>query len=105
MACRCKRFTLSLRTVTCAGEPMGAELLEWGRETFGITLNEYYGQTECNLVVANCAALMEVRPTSMGRAIPGHQVEIIDEEGAVMAPGALSRIAVRRPYPVMFLQY
>ncbi|MDP6573797.1 MAG: acyl-CoA synthetase [Rhodospirillales bacterium] len=100
-----KRFTLSLRTVTCAGEPMGAELLEWGRETFGITLNEYYGQTECNLVVANCAALMEVRPGSMGRAVPGHQVEIIDEEGAVMAPNALGRIAVRRPDPVMFLQY
>ena len=100
-----KRFALSLRTVTCAGEPMGAELLEWGRETFGVTLNEYYGQTECNLVVANCAALMEVRPGSMGRAVPGHQVEIIDEEGAVTAAGALGRIAVRRPDPVMFLKY
>lgn len=100
-----KRFALSLRTVTCAGEPMGADLLEWGRETFGVTLNEYYGQTECNLVVANCAALMEVRPGSMGRAVPGHQVDIIDEAGDVMAAGATGRIAVRRPDPVMFLEY
>ncbi|MEK7820641.1 MAG: AMP-binding protein, partial [Pseudomonadota bacterium] len=53
-----ERFKLNLRTVTCAGEPMGVELLDWGRETFGLSFNEYYGQTECNLVVANCAAIL-----------------------------------------------
>jgi len=100
-----KRFALDLRTVTCAGEPMGAELLEWGRETFGVPPNEYYGQTECNLVVANCAALMEVKPGSMGRAVPGHYVKIIDEEGTILPPNAHGRIAVGRPDPVMFLEY
>ena len=35
---------------------------------FGVTINEFYGQTECNLVVGNCAAIMPVRPGSMGRA-------------------------------------
>src|SRR3546814_9226376 len=40
----------------------GEELLDWGRKTFGLTINEFYGQTECNLVVANCAGLMPTKP-------------------------------------------
>jgi acetyl-CoA synthetase len=99
------RFALALRTVTCAGEPMGAELLEWGREAFGLSFNEYYGQTECNLVVANCATLMDVKPGSMGRAVPGHDVAVLDADGAPAAPDVVGRIAVRRPDPVMFLEY
>jgi acetyl-CoA synthetase len=98
-------FGVDLRTVTCAGEPMGAELLDWGRQALGVTFNEYYGQTECNLVVANCAELMDVKPGSMGRAVPGHEVEIIDEDGNILPPETTGSIAIRRPDPVMFLEY
>ncbi|WP_289084124.1 ribosome biogenesis factor YjgA, partial [uncultured Spongiibacter sp.] len=79
-----ERFGVDLRTVACAGEPMGAELLEWGREALGVTFNEFYGQTECNLVTSNCGRLMEVRPGSMGRAVPGHTVEIIGPDGNIL---------------------
>src|SRR5947199_5104393 len=41
------------RTVASGGETLGDELLDWGRQTFGVTINEFYGQTECNLVVGN----------------------------------------------------
>jgi len=100
-----ERFDIDLRTVTCAGEPMGAELLDWGKQALGVTFNEYYGQTECNLVVSNCAELMDVKPGSMGRAVPGHDVEIIDENGQILPPETTGAIAVRSPDPVMFLQY
>ncbi len=100
-----ERFGFSLRTVTCAGEPMGAELLDWGRRTLGINFNEYYGQTECNLIVANCATLMDIKPGSMGRPVPGHRVDIIDESGTILPPGQIGSIAVARPDPVMFLKY
>src|SRR3546814_1392197 len=40
-----------LRSIGSGGETLGAEMLEWSRETFGVTVNEFYGQTECNLVV------------------------------------------------------
>ncbi|SPP98347.1 AMP-binding protein [Bradyrhizobium vignae] len=46
-----------LRSVVSGGEPLGAELIEWGRTTLGVTINEFYGQTECNMVVSSCAAL------------------------------------------------
>jgi acetyl-CoA synthetase len=100
-----ERFGVNLRTVACAGEPMGAELLDWGREALGVTFNEFYGQTECNLVTSNCGQLMEVRPGSMGRAVPGHRVEIIDFDGNILGPEEEGLIAVKSPDPVMFLGY
>jgi acetyl-CoA synthetase len=94
-----------LRSIGSGGETLGEELLEWGHSTFGLTINEFYGQTECNLVVGNCAGLMPVRAGSMGRPIPGHDVAVIDDTGAVRSPGETGQIAVRRPDPVMFLGY
>jgi acetyl-CoA synthetase len=96
---------LRLRSVGSGGETLGAELLEWGRQNLGVTINEFYGQTECNLVVSNSSGLMEVRPGSMGRPVPGHDVAILDEDGVVLPPGDIGEIAVRRPDPVMFLSY
>jgi acetyl-CoA synthetase len=98
-------FGTSLRTVACAGEPMGAELLHWGRENLGVTFNEYYGQTECNLIASNCQQIMDVKPGSMGRAAPGHVVEIINEDGQICGPGIEGEIAVKTPDPVMLLKY
>ena len=94
-----------LRSIGSGGETLGAELLDWGRDAFGVTINEFYGQTECNLVVANNADIMPVRPGSMGRAVPGHRVAVIDASGAELPDGATGEIAVKRPDPVMFLGY
>ncbi|CAN5632324.1 AMP-binding protein [soil metagenome] len=99
------RAVPGLRSVASAGEALGAEMLDWGRGVFGREINEFYGQTECNVVVANCAAAMAVKPGSAGRAVPGHEVAIIDGEGRPVAPGVAGEIAVRRPDPVMFLGY
>ena len=48
---------------------------------------------------------MPIRPGSMGRAVPGHEVAIIDDDGAPVAAGVVGEIAVARPDPVMFLGY
>ncbi len=100
-----ERWNTRLRSIGSGGETLGGELLDWGRETFGLTVNEFYGQTECNLVVANCARIMTVHPGSMGRAVPGHEVAIVDDDGNVLPDGAFGTIAIRRPDPVMFLEY
>lgn len=94
-----------LRSIISGGETLGGPLLDWGRETFGVTINEIYGQTECNLMVANCAAIMPVPPGSMGRAVPGHTVAIVDDAGNELPRGETGHIAFRRPDPVMFLEY
>lgn len=99
------RWNYRLRSIASGGETLGAELLDWGRRTFGVTVNEFYGQTECNMIVSSCAAVMPSKPGIMGRPAPGHDVAVIDGEGRRLGPGELGLIAVRRPDPVMFLGY
>jgi len=100
-----ERFAFELRTVAAAGEALGAETLAWGREALGVTINEAYGQTECNLVLASCAEIGVSRPGSIGKAVPGHEVAVIRPDGSVCEPDEEGQIAVRRPDPVMFLGY
>ena len=100
-----KRWKMNVRTIASAGETLGAELLEWGEKVFGVSINEFYGQTECNMIVSACSKLMPAQPGIMGRPAPGHQVEIIDKNGKLAKPGELGSIAVRSPDPVMFLGY
>jgi acetyl-CoA synthetase len=94
-----------LRSIGSGGETLGGELLDWATETFGVTPNEFYGQTECNLVAGNNGALFPIRPGSLGRAIPGHSVAIVDEAGHPLPAEEVGMIGVRRPDPVMFLGY
>ena len=101
-----REFDLSrLRSITVGGETMGQDLFDWGREALGVEFTENYGLTECDFTIANCSALMEVRPGSMGRAIPGHRVEIIDPLGHVLGPDTYGEIAIQAPDPSLFLGY
>ncbi len=95
---------LSLRAAFTGGEALGEEMLAWGEDVLGLTVNEGYGQTEANLVVGNQASVFPVRPGSMGRAIPGHDVRILDDDGHVVV-GEQGEIAVRGPDPVFMLRY
>ena len=100
-----RRFGLDLRSVASGGEALGEDILDWSREALGVAVNEFYGQTEANLLVGNCASLYPVRPGSMGRPIPGHRVAVVSAAGEKVAPGETGIIAVHRPDPVMFLGY
>ncbi len=99
------RFDFKLRSVASGGELLGIEALEWGRAAFGLTINEFYGQTECNLVLGSCAQLGLSRPGAIGKAVPGHTVAVIDRDGTPVKAGEVGQIAVKRPDPVMFLEY
>lgn len=94
-----------LRTVGSGGEALGRETFEWARAELDLVINEFYGQTECNLVLGSCAAIGVVRAGAIGRAMPGHVVGVIDGEGRAVGIGETGQIAVKRPDPVMFLGY
>lgn len=95
---------LQLRAVFSGGEPLGEQLLMWSKENLGVGINEGYGQTECNLVLGNCESVWPVRAGSMGRALPGHEVAVLDEFGQRLV-GEVGEICVRSPDPVMMLHY
>ncbi len=99
------RHGAALRSIGSGGERLGVELLAWGKEAFGRVINEFYGQTEANLTVGGCATLLPPRQGAMGRAYPGHDVRVLDPNGAERPPGEQGELAVRVDSPALFLKY
>jgi acetyl-CoA synthetase len=99
------RYDFKLRSVASGGESLGVEALEWGKAAFGLAINEFYGQTECNLVLGSCAQLGMLKAGAIGKPIPGHRVGVIGPDGSPLKAHEVGQIAVMRPDPVMFLQY
>lgn len=93
------------RSIASGGESLGADTLDWARGAFGCAINEFYGQTEINLVVSNCSALFAAKPGSMGRAVPGHEVAILDGHLDPVPSGTTGEICVRADSPGAFLGY
>jgi acetyl-CoA synthetase len=91
------RFDFSLETIAAAGEPLTPELLDWIDEALpGVTLNEFYGQTELNLCVGNCSHWFSATAGSMGKPLPGYDVAILDPKTRERLPeGETGEIAVR----------
>ncbi|WBU65629.1 AMP-binding protein [Paracoccus aerodenitrificans] len=101
-----RNYGLKMRSVASGGETLGSELLDWGRDVFGTTINEFYGQTECNMIVSSCSEVEPPVPGFMGRPVRGHQVAVLDPvSGETLPAGQEGAIAVRSPDPVMFLGY
>jgi acetyl-CoA synthetase len=92
-----------LRSVASGGEPLGAEMLAWGRDALGVQINEFYGQTECNMTVSSCGADFPVKAGCIGKPVAGHDVQVVDPQGQVTADEG--DIAVRRGSPSMMLEY
>lgn len=99
------RHRLVLRTLASGGEALGTPTYDWGRAALGLTINEFYGQTECNLVLASSAAIGVSRAGAIGKPVPGHTVGVIRDDGSLCEAGERGQIAVQRPDPVMFLEY
>ena len=99
------RSEVRLRSVGSGGEALGAETLDWGKSVLGLCINEFYGQTECNLVLASCAGIGVSRPGAIGKPVPGHVVAVVRPDGSQCDRGEIGEIAIRRPDPVMFLEY
>ncbi|MDH3250237.1 MAG: AMP-binding protein [Acidimicrobiia bacterium] len=95
---------LNLRAIFTGGEALGEEMLVWARRELGCPINEGYGQTEANIVVGNSSRVWPVRPGSMGRAIPGHVVQVQDDDGNRLVD-EVGEIVVKAPDPVMMLEY
>jgi len=99
------RHAINIRSIGSGGESLGVETYEWGKSAFDLTINEFYGQTECNIVLAACSSIGVSKPGAIGKPVAGHVVAILDEAGNQLKRGETGQIAIRRPYPVMFLEY
>jgi acyl-coenzyme A synthetase/AMP-(fatty) acid ligase len=98
----------TLRHCTSAGEPLNPEVIRaWREGTGGLTVYDGYGQSETTVLVANYRS-MPVRPGSMGKPVPGWNVDVLDENGGRADDDVVGAIAVQvtDPRPVgLFLGY
>src|SRR5262245_60573238 len=88
------RYPQRFRRVCSAGEPLNPEAIRWFREQYGVTVLDYYGLTESYPLVANYP-FMDVREGSMGKPMPGWDVQILDEDERPVAQGERGEICLR----------
>ena len=89
-----ERYPQRFRIVCSAGEPLNPEAIRWFREQYGVTVLDYYGLTESYPLCANFP-FMEVREGSMGKTMPGWDVQILDEDENPVARGERGEICLR----------
>jgi acetyl-CoA synthetase len=95
----------SLRYTMSVGEPLNPEAVVWSEKVLGLPFHDNWWQTETGaIMIANYPA-MEIRPGSMGRAVPGIEPGIIDDSGNLMPPGEEGNLALRPGWPSMFRVY
>jgi acyl-coenzyme A synthetase/AMP-(fatty) acid ligase len=83
-----------LRHCVGAGEPLNPEVIETWQRATGITIRDGYGQTETVLLCGNYPG-MESRYGSMGKPAPGIDLQVVDEQGAIVGTGVEGDLAVR----------
>src|SRR4051812_24042302 len=88
------RYPQRFRRVCSAGEPLNPEAIRWFREQYDVTVLDYYGLSESYPLCANFP-WMEVREGSMGRPMPGWDVQILDEDERPVAAGERGEICLR----------
>jgi acetyl-CoA synthetase len=90
-----------LRECVAAGEPLNPEVIEQVRKAWGITVRDGFGQTETTAQVGNTPG-QQVRPGSMGRALPGYSVVLVDPvTGSAGRDGEICLDLSRRPLGLM----
>ena len=88
------RYPQKFRIVCSAGEPLNPEAIRWFREQYGLTVLDYYGLTESYPLCANYP-FMDVREGSMGKPMPGWDVQILDENEQPLPRGEKGEICLR----------
>src|SRR6266542_512701 len=88
------RYPQRFRRGCSAGEPLNPEAIRWFRDQYGLTVLDFYGLTESYPLCANFP-FMDVREGSMGKPMPGWDVQLLDEDENPVAQGERGEICLR----------
>jgi acetyl-CoA synthetase len=100
-----KYKNLRLRCVVSGAEPVPPELARWVDEELKVEFNQGFGQTEANYFIGTCGALEPYTLEALGKAYPGHRVQVVDAQGQPVAHGEIGEIAIGRESPVVMREY
>jgi acetyl-CoA synthetase len=94
------RWQVSLREVASAGEPLNPEVIERVRCAWGLLIRDGYGQTETSAQIGNPPGAL-VKPGSMGRALPGYHIALLDPSGVAGEEGEICIDVAQHPLGLM----
>ena len=103
-------FDLSaLRLIHSVGEPLNPEAVIWGEESLGMAIHDNWWQTETGGIMISNFPSVAIRPGSMGLPLPGIEVEILKQDGALWkkttSPNEVGELALKIGWPSMFVAY
>ena len=91
-----------LRALFLAGERSDPDTLNWAENMLQVPVIDHWWQTETGwAIAANCLGIeqLPVRHGSPTRAVPGYDVQVLDESGNRVAPGDMGSIVIKLPLP------
>jgi len=98
-----QKYDLSgLRALYLAGERADPDTIEWAQDILNVPVYDHWWQTETGFTIAGNPAGLEALPVKVGSptvAMPGYDVQILDEAGHSVAAGELGAIAIKLPLP------
>ncbi|WP_338602664.1 AMP-binding protein [Sulfolobus tengchongensis] len=107
-----KDYDLKLRVLASGGSAVTYDLIKWSKEVLGAPLNVGYGQTEANVLTGTNSKIIPYKILEekgggnlLGKPIPGHVVEIVNENLSVLPPNQVGEIAVKLPDPIVMIEY
>ena len=92
----------SLESLFLAGERADPDTIEWAQDKLGVPVIDHWWQTETGWAIAGNPLGVEKLPVKIGSpsvAMPGYDVQILDEAGHPVEPGTLGAIAIKLPLP------
>jgi propionyl-CoA synthetase len=92
----------NFRTLFLAGERCDPDTLAWAEKQLGVPVIDHWWQTETGWPIgANCVGieLLPVKPGSCGKAVPGYEVRVLNDEGAPVRENQIGNIAIKLPLP------
>jgi acetyl-CoA synthetase len=93
---------LELKLFTMQGEPLDPETFHWTSETFDVPVVNAYGQTETGSTWCYPVyGVDDLKAGSLGRVLPGHAFDIVDDNGASVPPGTKGNVVLTEPFPTM----
>ena len=95
---RAEDFTYAIEKLSFTGEPIDSESARYVEALFGTKVCSMYGTTEIGVILANYpgAPDFDVREGSMGKPVPGTEVQVQDAQGNPAQPDVIGELMVRK---------
>jgi acetyl-CoA synthetase len=99
------KYELKLKRILTTPDGFTQESYDWAANSLGASLNVAYGKPETGIIATGCEKWFAASAGSAGRAVPGHSIEIVDEQANILPAGERGRAALLKPDPALLLNY